>query len=140
MDELRQLPGLLDETAYMQGDADWEDIYLFLALADLCAERRLRPAVGLLLERASAGDPGETMRGLRHNLEAIADDDEEFLADACLAALASERVGARRWAVEELGRLQLKRTLDAVRRCLKDANAEVRQAAKISEGMIEAQG
>src|SRR5688572_29865330 len=69
---LRSIPPLVDED-----DASWNDnaywmgvAYPYLALAGVAAERRLLPAIGLLLERACFGDPGETMRGLRHDLEA----------------------------------------------------------------------
>jgi hypothetical protein len=63
--ELGQLPALADE-----GDPVWNDevywidfAYRYVALSEVAAERRLRPAVGLLLERACNGDPGEMMRG-----------------------------------------------------------------------------
>lgn len=66
--ELERLSPLADEV-----DPAWDDErywvesgYLYVALSDIAAERKLRPAARLLLERACNGDPGEMMRGLRH--------------------------------------------------------------------------
>jgi len=71
--EIRSLPALADESnpcwnsdEYLKGTAG-----LFLALADIARQRKLRNTVRPLLERACYGDPGETMRGLRHVFEAI---------------------------------------------------------------------
>ena len=137
IEALRKLPPLSDEAVYMNRDGDWNEIYLFLALADIYAVRKLRPAIMLLFERASFGDPGETMRGVRHSLEAIANPDWDFLADVCLEALDSKRPGTRFWAIEQLGVLHLQRTLEAVRRKLDDPESEVRAAAQSAIGRTE---
>src|SRR5271166_5683913 len=73
--EIGQLPPLADEGDPVWNDeAYWSDFaYRYVALSDVAAERHLRPAVRLLLERACNGDPGEIMRGLRHALERIFD-------------------------------------------------------------------
>jgi HEAT repeat protein len=86
--------------------AAWARANLFVALGGVCAARRLRPAAKLLLERASDGDPGEMMRGLRHSLEAIFNPDWGDLARVCVECLRSERAGTRMWAANELGILR----------------------------------
>jgi uncharacterized membrane-anchored protein len=102
--ELAALKPLNDE-----GDPCWNDqAYwkqepsIYLALADIAAARRLRPAIALLLDRACYGDPGEIMRGLRHNLETIVNPEWSVLADICLKAALSPRLGTRLWAIAEL--------------------------------------
>lgn len=70
-------------------DAIWQEAYRFLALADVAAVRRLKPAIRLLLDRACYGDPGEMLRGLRHAFEAIVKPDWTELADICLGAAPS---------------------------------------------------
>src|ERR1700704_5319285 len=61
--ELAALPPLPDEDdpAWEQ-DATWQMAYRFVALAQVSATRRLKPAIRLLLERACYGDPGEMFR------------------------------------------------------------------------------
>ena len=46
------------------------------------------------------------MRGLRHDLEAIVNPNWSVLADACLDAARSPRLGTRLWAIDELIRLE----------------------------------
>lgn len=98
---LETLPPLADE-----GDSSWNSpeywqrvASSYLAFADVAAERKLRRAVRPLLERASYGDPGEIMRGLRHPLEAIFNPDWAGLADEYLAVARHERLGTRMWAI-----------------------------------------
>src|SRR5689334_11691973 len=71
--ELTAIPVLPDEDDPAWDSATiWVDqAFPYLALAGLCSDRQLKPAIALLLERACYGDPGEIMRGLRHYLEAI---------------------------------------------------------------------
>lgn len=97
LDELRAYPPLPDESdaAWHEPDA-WSRAHLFVALADVCALRRLRDAVPLLLDKMCLGDPGEMMRGIRHPLEGIAQPDWAWLADRCADALASPRAGTSR--------------------------------------------
>lgn len=128
LQDLAALPPLADEAALNGPTGDWSDVYRFVALAEVCAERRLRAAVPLLLDRAAFGDPGETMRGLRHHLEQIAGPDWDFLADACLHALRSPRPGTRLWAAEQLAVLQIDRTVEALQAALEDPEDEVRAA------------
>lgn len=132
LEELKGFPPLPGEEAFNQAAANWRDVYRFVALADVCAARKLRPAVVMLLERASFGDPGETMRGLRHHLERIAEPDWDFLTDACLEALNSPQPGARYWAVQQLGIMQVERTLGALQGALDDPEAEIRSEAQIA--------
>jgi hypothetical protein len=99
IEKLELTPALADEDdplwdmqQYWHSTAD-----VFLALSDVSRDRRLRPAIRLLLERACHGDPGEIMRGLRHSLEAIATPDWTYLADICLELAESPRKGTRFW-------------------------------------------
>ena len=136
--ELRALPVLPDED-----DPAWEDertwrehADLFIALADQARVRRLQPAIPLLLERACYGDPGEIMRGLRHQLEAIVKPDWAVLADICMQAATYPQPGARLWAVRELGVLRDARALDALITALADEADEVRLMACSSLEMV----
>lgn len=129
--ELAALPVLPDED-----DPAWDDdrtylnhAYLFVAFTDLAAERHLRPAMLLLLERACYGDPGEMMRGLRHTLEGIAAPDWDLLTDVCLQAARLPQRGARLWAINELAILREPRTLDTLIAALEDPATLVRDEA-----------
>jgi hypothetical protein len=101
---LQALPALADEDdPAWNSDGYWERIaYPYLAFADAAAERKIRRAARPLLERASYGDPGEIMRGLRHPLEAIFNPDWAALADEYLAVARWERLGTRMWAIAGL--------------------------------------
>ena len=132
--ELSSLPPLADESDKLwEGEDYWNQVaYPYLALADVAAERRLRPAIGLLLERASFGDPGEIMRGLRHNLEAIANPDWDILADECLQAAQSKRPGTRLWAINELAILGDARAKPVCEAAIAEGPDELRQAAELA--------
>lgn len=129
--EIDRISPLADE-----GDAIWDDptywsgfAYRYVALGDLAAERKLRPAVRLLLERACNGDPGEMMRGMRHSFEATFAPDWTALADVCMDLCASSRAGTRMWATHQLMMLDDPRAKPVFERALNDDNAEVRGAA-----------
>jgi hypothetical protein len=90
-------------------DARWDDeafwflvAYRFLGLAEVARDRKLRPAVPLILHRACYGDPGETMRGLRHAIEGIYAPDWHLLADEYLLLARADRLGTRMWAMAGL--------------------------------------
>lgn len=83
-------------------DATWQEVHRFLALAEIAAARRLKPAIRVLLDRACYGDPGEVFRGLRHFNEAIVNPKWSELADICLEAATSSRLGTRLWAIDQL--------------------------------------
>ena len=102
--ELAALPPLADEGDRCWGEDEyWQGVvYPYLALTDIAAARRLRPAIRLLLDRACYGDPGEIMRGLRHCLEAIVNTKWSELTEICLEAVQSPRLGTRLWAIDEL--------------------------------------
>ena len=92
-----------------ESDSQWNDetfwftiAYRFLGLGHVARLRKLRPAVRLMLERACFGDPGETMRGLRHVFEGIYDPEWNQLADEYLALARAERLGTRMWAIAGL--------------------------------------
>src|SRR5262249_42853329 len=83
-----------------ESDARWNDetfwfsvAYRFLGLGDVARLRKLRPAVRLILERACYGDPGETMRGLRHVFEGIYHPEWDLLANEYLAFARAKRLG-----------------------------------------------
>jgi hypothetical protein len=128
--EIERIPPIADE-----GDAAWNEptywsiAYRYVALSDVAAGRKLRPAVRLLLERACNGDPGEMMRGMRHSFEAIFAPDWRALAEVCMDLCASERVGTRMWATHQLMILDDPRAKPILERALDDDNAEVRHAA-----------
>lgn len=129
--EIERISPLADE-----GDAAWDDpnywsnfAYRYVALSDVAAERKLRPAVRLLLERACNGDPGEMMRGLRHSFEAIFAPDWAALADVCMELCESKRAGTRMWATHQLMILDDPRAKSVFERVLNDDNAEIRETA-----------
>jgi hypothetical protein len=125
------MPPLADESdAAWDEPSYWSDFgYRYVALSDVAAERKLRAAVRLLLERACNGDPGEMMRGMRHSFEAIFAPDWSALADVCMEMCASKRAGTRVWATHQLKILDDPRAKPVFERALNDDNAEVRGAA-----------
>ena len=111
-------------------DSHWHDaVYPYLALCNVAAARRLRAAIPLILDRACFGDPGETMRGLCHYLEAIVKPDWTALTEPCVMALESSRPGTRLWAAHELSRLRDPTAIHALERATQDAVPEVRKEA-----------
>lgn len=127
------MPALADES-----DPAWNDraywinsAYRYVALSDVAAQRKLRPAVRLLLERACNGDPGEMMRGLRHSFEAIFTPDWNELADVCMDLSTSTRQGTRVWSTQQLMILDDPRAKPFFERALNDDNPDVRDAAAI---------
>ena len=141
LENLRALPVLPDEDIWSGntriGDFNpiWDDpeidkqLTQFLAFADIVRNRKLREGVPLLLERASYGDMGETMRGLRHSLEAAFNPDWEALTDICIEAAQYPQRGARLWAVDELGVLRNKKALPVLFQALRDSAMLVRHEA-----------
>jgi hypothetical protein len=113
--ELTKLKRLPPESDWSQ--SDWPSAQLFVALGDLAAKRRLRAAAPLLLERASLGDPGEMMRGLRHTLEAIFKPDWPALVAVCVSQLESRAPGARLWALDQLGSPSAEREMGGEKIC-----------------------
>ena len=138
LDELRALSVLPDEDDPLWNeDATWRDHFdVYDALSKIAAERKLRPAVLLLLERSSYGDPYEIMRGLRHTLEGIVNPDWQVLADLCMQAANYPQNGARLWAVRELGVLRDRRSLGALLGALSDSAKLVRLEACSSLYML----
>lgn len=131
--EIRKLPPLADEDDPVWNEETyWKDFaYRFVALSDVAAERRLRPAVRLLLERASNGDPGEMMRGLRHACERIFEPDWAELADVCIELSASKRPGTRLWAIHQLMILDDPRARQVFESVMCDEICEIRSTAAI---------
>lgn len=129
--EIERIAPLADESdAAWDEPTYWSDFaYRYVALSDVAAERKLRAAVRLLLERACNGDPGEMMRGMRHSFEAIFAPDWTALADVCIELCASKRAGTRVWAIHQLMILDDPRAKPVFERALNDDNAEVRGAA-----------
>jgi hypothetical protein len=131
--ELKALPPLADETNRCWEDATyWQTAaYPYIALSGVAAERRLRPAIRLLLDRACYGDPGEIMRGLRHALEAIVNPDWKTLATICLKAARSDRLGTRLWAIDQLSILDDPRAQPIFEEAVRDGPEEIRWRAQI---------
>jgi HEAT repeat protein len=129
--EIESIPPLADESDTAWDEPTyWSDFaYRYVALSDVAAERKLRAAVRLLLERACNGDPGEMMRGMRHSFEAIFAPDWRALGDVCMELCASKRAGTRMWATHQLMILDDPRAKPVFERALDDDNAEVRSAA-----------
>jgi hypothetical protein len=117
LSELASLRVLPDEYLYLErswfgpDNPAWDDplvvqqALLYLTLAGLVEERKLRQGVPLLLERASYGDMGEAMRGLHIHLSGAYDPDWPALADVCIRAAEYPQPGCRLWAIDLLGRL-----------------------------------
>jgi hypothetical protein len=130
--ELALFPSLPDEgDSAWEEDATWQEAYRFVALAEIAAARRLKPAIRLLLDRACYGDPAELFRGLRHYLEAIVDPNWSALADICLEAAGSERLGTQLWAIDQLIVLEDTRAAPIFEAALHSVAEEVRWRAKI---------
>jgi hypothetical protein len=134
LDELHVLPALADEE-----DACWNDssywtqvVYPYLALAQVAAIRRLRAAVRPLLDRACYGDPGETMRGLRHAFEGIMAPDWTALADICIDAAQGGRPGTTLWAVDQLLVLDDERSRPLLHTLSTSEHEEIAWRAKIA--------
>jgi hypothetical protein len=130
---IASLPPLADETdPCWDSDEYWRDAAEpFLALAEVARERRLRPAVRLLIERACYGDPGEIMRGLRHVFEAIYNPDWGSLADEYLALARAERLGTRLWAIDSLIVVDDPRAVPVFEASLREDPEEIRWRAKV---------
>jgi len=126
---LAVIPALADEDdPCWNTDAYWHAIaYPYLALWDIAAERRLRPAIPLILDRACFGDPGEIMRNLCHTLEAIVKPHWFELTEPCVQALQSPRAGTRLWAAHQLGRLRDPAAFPALEQAAQDVIPWVRE-------------
>lgn len=129
--KLESVPALADEADPAWNDeAYWRSTAeAYIVLSDVCAERRLRSSIPLLLERACYGDPGEIMRGLRHRLEAIVAPDWAFLADICLDIACSPRKGTRLWAMEQLAILEDPRAKPLFERAIEVEPSWISEAA-----------
>jgi HEAT repeat protein len=102
----------------------------YLALGNIAAERRLKAAIPLMLERACYGDPGEIMRNLCHVLEGIVEPNYGELSEPCLTAARSPRAGTRLWAIFQLKRLREPLAIPILEQASEDPAEEVRSAAK----------
>jgi hypothetical protein len=130
--DLAAIPPLVDEDDPCWDTGDyWQIAYRYVALADVAASRRLTDAIGLLLERASYGDPGEMMRDLRHSLEAIVNPEWSRLADICLVACRSQRRGTRLWAMDQLMILDDPRAKPVFEDALNSESPAIRSIAEI---------
>lgn len=142
----RPLPKTL-WTARIESDARWheepfelfDDAGLFVALAEQVGERRLAQGIGLLLDKACFGDPGEMMRGLRHALEAACDSNWSLLADTCASRAGSARPGTRLWAMAEIAILRDPVLVGVIRGRLADVEPDVRNEAIRAASMLAQQ-
>jgi hypothetical protein len=131
--ELAAVEPLPDES-----DPRWNDdhfwfiiAYRFLGLGEVAALRKLRPAVRLMLERACYGDPGETMRGLRHTFEAIYNPDWKSLADEYLVLARAPRLGTRLWAIDGLIVVDDARAIPVFEESVREDPEDIRWRAEI---------
>jgi hypothetical protein len=131
--ELAAVEPLPDES-----DPRWNDdhfwfiiAYRFLGLGEVAALRKLRPAVRLMLERACYGDPGETMRGLRHTFEAIYKPDWKSLADEYLVLARAPRLGTRLWAIDGLIVVDDARAIPVFEESVREDPEDIRWRAEI---------
>jgi hypothetical protein len=131
--ELMALPPLSDEDdPCWETEKYWLEVaYPYIALSDLVAARKLRDAIPMLLDRACFGDPGEIMRGLRHRLEAAVEGDWNNLADICLSAARSERLGTMLWAIDELTILDDPRSRSIFEDAIRVGPEEIRWRAQV---------
>jgi HEAT repeat protein len=135
--ELSALPILPDEEdEAWNDDQTWRQAYLYMALVDVAAQRKLTSAVVPLLEKASYGDPGEMMRGLRNRLEAIAAPDWQKLAHICSSLSKHPHKGTRLWSVHQLGILREPEALANLTDALSDPADLVRSEACYSLVML----
>ncbi|MDX2139610.1 MAG: HEAT repeat domain-containing protein [Chloroflexota bacterium] len=143
LNELRHFSPLPDDdwrfprtsTAWTKGET-WETVYLYLALAELVAQRQLREGVKYLLDNACYGDPGETMRTLRGYCEQAFNPDWHELADVCVVTAKSQNKGARLWSIRQLGVLRDPRSLTVLVDALYDTAQLVRLEAITSLEML----
>lgn len=100
-----------------------------VALAGQIGERTLVQGIGLVLDKACLGDPGEMMRVLRHPLEAACRGDWDRLTKICAERSTSPRAGTRLWATSELALLRDSRVVEAIRARLEDVEPLVQEEA-----------
>ena len=137
--ELAALAPLPDESGpAWDADATWHEARRFVALADVAAVRRLRPAIRLLLDRAPYGDPGEMFRGLRHRCEAIVAPKWPVLATICLDAARSPRRGTQLWAIDQLVTLDDERARPLFEEAVRSAPEEIKWRAEVGLGRLDA--
>jgi hypothetical protein len=137
--ELAALPPLPDEGDPAWGQAaTWQMAYQLVALAQVAATRRLKPAIRLLPDRVCYGDPGELFRGLRHASEAIVDPRWSELADICLAAATSPRLGTRLWAIDQLTVLEDERARSIFEESMRNDPQEIRWRAEVGLKRLDA--
>jgi hypothetical protein len=130
LSELKDLEPLPDEDHKSWSSQKlWQRAHLFVALGSIAADRKLRDAPQLLLERACHGDPGELMRGLRHQVEAIYTPHWKALAQLCVKLSASRRPGTRLWSVHQLGVLREPGAIGALAARMADTSPLVREEA-----------
>jgi hypothetical protein len=132
--ELTAIPPLADEDdPCWDKDDYWHQVaYPYLALWNIAAERRLRAAIPLILDRACLGDPGEIMRNLCHALEGIVQPAWSELTGPCIDALKSPRAGTRLWAAHELQRLRDPSALPALEAAARDEVESVRKLVQVA--------
>ena len=140
--ELANLAPLCDETDTVWETKDYwgKEVYRFLALAEIVGTRRLKDGVQLLLERACFGDPGESMRGLRHSCEAAFNPDWAALAYTCLPLATSTRPGTRLWAIHQLVVIDDPCAASVYQRALSDDVQSVREIAAVGLDRLKRKG
>jgi hypothetical protein len=132
LSELAAFPPMPDENdpAWEQEDT-WQEARRYVALSDIAASRRLKPAIRLLMDRACYGDPGEMFRGLRHAFEGIVNPNWSELTDICLDASRSSRRGTRLWAIDQLTVLEDERARPVFEDSIRSDPEEIRWRSEV---------
>jgi hypothetical protein len=92
-------------------------------------DRKMRPGVPLLMERASYGDMGETMRGVWGALRSVFDSHDTTWNDLCFQMAQSPHRGVRLWMMQEISCIANERSLAALINGLRDPAPLVREWA-----------
>jgi hypothetical protein len=118
----------LDDSHWLEPETD-RLLTRYLALVDIVRNRKLRTGVPLLMERASYGDMGETMRGVWGALSSVFGPDEATWNDLCFQMAQSPHRGVRLWMMQEIGCIDDARSLSVLINGLHDPSPRMREWA-----------
>lgn len=139
MAEIQALPVLPDEFN-KQSDIPLDDLHWsepetdrlldrYLALVAIVRDRKLRAGVPLLMERASYGDMGESMRRVWGSLSSVFDSDRATWNDLCFRMVQSPHRGVRLWMIQEISCIADERSLSVIINGLHDPAPMIREWA-----------
>lgn len=134
---VERLPALADsDAAVWEQEESWDDAYRLIAAADVIGERGWVRAVVPVFERAARGDLYETMPSIRHGPERAMGSDVAGFAALLEPLTKHPRAGTRQWSVRELGILRQRSSVQPLVDALADEDAQVREEAWVSLGML----